>query len=99
LNVINNFRAITDKGNKVKCYVNKGKPNQRIRKISTFGINSVTHLKRYLRSEFGWDESKQFEISYASTTSDSTIITTITEDEKWKLISPNVAYFVLNTIE
>ena len=77
----------------MKCYVQKGKSNQRIRKISLFGINSITHLKDYIRLEFGWNSDQQFKISYA--TSDNNSIIEINENDFNFLTTVSLSYFLL----
>ena len=50
--------------NKIKCFVNKGTPNQRIRKISLLNVNSIKDLENAIRNEFEWDQSVDFSFVY-----------------------------------
>ena len=50
--------------NKIKCFVNKSTPQQRIRKISLMNLNGIRDLENAIRHEFEWEDSVLFSFVY-----------------------------------
>mmetsp|Transcript_12930 Transcript_12930/g.16170 ORF Transcript_12930/g.16170 Transcript_12930/m.16170 type:complete len:549 (-) Transcript_12930:69-1715(-) len=73
---------------KIKCYLDKGTPQQRIRKISLLGVTSVDVLIQRIRNEFEWNNEQSLLVSYVDDDGDlieissSTSIDDILEEAK-----------------
>ena len=48
----------------MKCYLNKGTPQQRIRKIGLENIKSFDDLRSVIKREFEWNDSVNFAFVY-----------------------------------
>ena len=80
--IVNFFKKLASVGPKIKCYLNKGTPQQRIRKISLKDVQSVPDLMANIKKEFEWDSGKSILLSY--------------EDEDKILINENVRSHLVN---
>lgn len=49
---------------KVKCYLNKGAENQRIRKVVLNSASSMAELLETIRREFEWEEDRKLTVAY-----------------------------------
>ena len=78
--------------NKIKCYLNRGSPQQRIRKVSLASVDSLEELRHVIRKEFEWAETVQLSISYEDAEGDvievssSTSISDVVEEAKCLVI-------------
>ena len=59
-----NLNQVLQASNKLKCYLNRGTPQQRIRKIGLENIKSFQDLQSTIRKEFEWDDSVNFTYVY-----------------------------------
>lgn len=78
---------------KIKCYLDKGTPQQRIRKVSLADIETVPDLLLRITSEFEWDSNKPILVSYQDEDGDiieissSTSVSDVVEEAKFFLLS------------
>jgi len=63
---------------KIKCYLDKGTKQQRIRKISLSGVRSVEVLLQSIRKEFEWPANTPILVSYLDEDGDAIEISTST---------------------
>jgi len=65
-------------GTKIKCFLHKGTSEQRIRKISMLGLQSLEELIARIRREFEWESTLHLDLSYADEDGDSIEISSST---------------------
>lgn len=65
-------------GTKIKCFLHKGTSEQRIRKISMLGLQSLDELFERIRREFEWASTLHLDLSYADEDGDSIEISSST---------------------
>src|SRR3990167_7403167 len=81
---------------KIKCFVHKGTPQQRIRKVSLQNVDTIEALNAAIKKEFEWQESVLIEVSY--TDQDNDLIEVSSNTSIWEIQS-EVKSFIINLID